>query len=154
MSAHTVHGVSIPTFLYGTAWKEARTQELTQLALGTGFRGIDTANQRRHYVEAAVGDAISALPSQGPPRADLFIQTKFTYADGQDGRIPTTERAIPRSRSGNRSRVRSSICGRPTWTRTCCTGRRPAAVSPRPIGWCGAPRRRRDSAGTAGSARV
>jgi diketogulonate reductase-like aldo/keto reductase len=88
MSEQTVQGVSVPTFLYGTAWKEARTQELTQLALGAGFRGIDTANQRRHYLEAAVGDAISALSSEGPPRADLFLQTKFTYADGQDGRIP------------------------------------------------------------------
>ena len=44
----TVH----PQFLYGTAWKEDRTPVLTELALRAGFRGIDTANQRRHYFEA------------------------------------------------------------------------------------------------------
>lgn len=36
-----------PEFPYGTAWKEDRTQALTELALRMGFRGIDTANQRR-----------------------------------------------------------------------------------------------------------
>src|SRR5438445_9832125 len=39
----------VPAFLYGTAWKEERTPALTELALRTGFRGNDTANQRRHY---------------------------------------------------------------------------------------------------------
>jgi diketogulonate reductase-like aldo/keto reductase len=77
--------VSLPTFLYGTAWKEARTEELARLALAAGFRGIDTANQRKHYVEAAVGAAIRA---SGLPRAELFLQTKFTYARGQDHRLP------------------------------------------------------------------
>ena len=51
---------SVPRFLYGTAWKEGDTQRLTALALQQGFRGIDTANQRRHYHEAAVGQAISS----------------------------------------------------------------------------------------------
>ena len=46
--------ISVPDFLYGTAWKEDRTAALTELALRVGFRGIDTANQRRHYFEAAV----------------------------------------------------------------------------------------------------
>ena len=46
---------SFPDFLYGTAWKENRTPGLTELALRVGFRGIDTANQRRHYFEAGVG---------------------------------------------------------------------------------------------------
>ena len=49
-----------PRLLYGTAWKEDETQRLTELALRQGFRGIDTANQRRHYHEAAVGQAIAA----------------------------------------------------------------------------------------------
>jgi diketogulonate reductase-like aldo/keto reductase len=74
-----------PTLLYGTAWKEERTEELARLALAAGFRGIDTANQRKHYVEAAVGAAIAA---SGLPRAELFLQTKFTYARGQDHRLP------------------------------------------------------------------
>jgi diketogulonate reductase-like aldo/keto reductase len=38
-----------PDFLYGTAWKEDRTAGLVERALRAGFRGIDTANQRRHY---------------------------------------------------------------------------------------------------------
>src|SRR5262245_21385115 len=41
--------------VYGTAWKEEATRALTLLALEAGFTGIDTANQRRHYHEAAVG---------------------------------------------------------------------------------------------------
>src|SRR5215475_12065516 len=54
----SIEGVQVPRFLYGTAWKEDETQRLTELALRQGFRGIDTANQRRHYHEAAVGQAI------------------------------------------------------------------------------------------------
>jgi len=79
----------IPDFLYGTAWKEDRTQGLTEQALRVGFRGIDTANQRRHYVEAAVGAALAAAYQAGVvTRADLFLQTKFTYQGGQDHRLP------------------------------------------------------------------
>ncbi len=76
----------VPAFLYGTAWKEERTEPLVALALRAGFRGIDTANQRRHYVEAAVGDAVRA--AQGIARGDLFLQTKFTHQEGQDHRLP------------------------------------------------------------------
>jgi len=82
-------GVSIPDFLYGTAWKEDRTPALTELALRTGFRGIDTANQRRHYFEAGVGQGLAAAYRAGVvTRADLFLQTKFTYPGGQDHRLP------------------------------------------------------------------
>jgi diketogulonate reductase-like aldo/keto reductase len=79
----------LPNFLYGTAWKEDRTQALTELALRMGFRGIDTANQRRHYVEADVGQGLAAAYRAGlVTRADLFLQTKFTYQPGQDHRLP------------------------------------------------------------------
>ncbi len=79
----------IPAFLYGSAWKEDRTASLIELALRTGFRGIDTANQRRHYVEAGVGEALSAAYSSGVvTRQDVFLQTKFTYQRGQDHRLP------------------------------------------------------------------
>jgi diketogulonate reductase-like aldo/keto reductase len=79
----------IPDFLYGTAWKEDRTSALTELALRTGFRGIDTANQRRHYVEAGVGQGLAAAYRAGVVvREDLFLQTKFTYQRGQDHRLP------------------------------------------------------------------
>jgi diketogulonate reductase-like aldo/keto reductase len=78
-----------PTFLYGTAWKEDRTQSLVEQALNAGFRAIDTANQRRHYHEAAVGEALAAAYRAGTvTRADLFLQTKFTYRPGQDHRLP------------------------------------------------------------------
>src|SRR5262249_42650584 len=71
------------------AWKEDQTQRLTELALRQGFRGIDTANQRRHYHEAAVGLAIAAAIQSGlATRKDLFLQTKFTFRPGQDHRLP------------------------------------------------------------------
>jgi len=79
----------IPSFMYGTAWKEERTEALTRLALQAGFRGIDTANQRKHYFEAGVGAALqSALQSGAVSRAELFLQSKFTFLGGQDQRLP------------------------------------------------------------------
>jgi len=79
----------VPDFLYGTAWKEDRTPALTELALRMGFRGIDTANQRRHYFEAGVGQGLAAAYRAGVVRrAELFLQTKFTYQAGQDHRLP------------------------------------------------------------------
>ncbi len=80
---------SLPNFLYGTAWKEEGTAALFELALRVGFRGIDTANQRRHYFEAGVGEGLAAAYRAGVvTRADLFLQTKFTYRPGQDHRLP------------------------------------------------------------------
>jgi diketogulonate reductase-like aldo/keto reductase len=79
----------IPTFLYGTAWKEDETERLVRLAIEIGFRGIDTANQRRHYFEAAAGAAVAGAIRDGIVRRDeLFLQTKFTYRDSQDHRLP------------------------------------------------------------------
>jgi diketogulonate reductase-like aldo/keto reductase len=79
----------VPDFLYGTAWKEDRTPALTELALRMGFRGIDTANQRRHYFEEGVGQGLAAAYRTGlVTRDDLFLQTKFTYRSGQDHRLP------------------------------------------------------------------
>jgi diketogulonate reductase-like aldo/keto reductase len=85
----TIDGVRFPRFLYGTAWKEDETERLTRLALENGFRGIDTANQRKHYHEAGVGQAIAAAIAGGQlARDDLFLQTKFTFRRGQDHRLP------------------------------------------------------------------
>ena len=85
----STNGIEVPRFLYGTAWKKGETQRLTELALRQGFRGIDTANQHRHYHEAAVGQAISALIARGlVVRENLFLQTKFTFRRGQDHRLP------------------------------------------------------------------
>jgi len=77
-----------PPFLYGTAWKEDRTAGLAELALRAGFRAIDTANQRKHYFEAGVGEGLAAAYRAGVvSRSDLFLQTKFTYERGQDHRL-------------------------------------------------------------------
>jgi diketogulonate reductase-like aldo/keto reductase len=81
--------MGVPDFLYGTAWKEDRTPALTELALRAGFRGIDTANQRRHYFEAGVGQGLAAAYRAGViTRDELFLQTKYTYQHGQDQRLP------------------------------------------------------------------
>jgi|SRR5208283_4661405 len=78
-----------PTFIYGTAWKEDGTAGLTELAIRAGFRAIDTANQRRHYFEAGVGEGLRVAYDAGiVKRSDLFLQTKFTYQRGQDHRLP------------------------------------------------------------------
>jgi diketogulonate reductase-like aldo/keto reductase len=85
-----VRGVQVPDLLYGTAWKEGATEGLVLEALGLGFRGIDTANQRKHYVEEGVGRALARCHV---PRAELFLQTKFTFRDGQDERLPYDPKA-------------------------------------------------------------
>jgi diketogulonate reductase-like aldo/keto reductase len=88
-SARVIDGVRVPRLLYGTAWKEDDTERLTALAIAQGFRGIDTANQRRHYHEEGVGRAIAvAIGEDRVARGDLFLQTKFTFRGGQDHRLP------------------------------------------------------------------
>jgi diketogulonate reductase-like aldo/keto reductase len=85
----SINGITVARFLYGTAWKEDETQRLTELAIRNGFRGIDTANQRRHYHEAAVGAGIGAVIASGlVTRDELFLQTKYTFQRGQDHRLP------------------------------------------------------------------
>lgn len=92
MHGHSIDGISIPPILYGTAWKEADTQRLVTQALTLGFKGIDTANQRRHYFEEGVGLGIQQfLKSSQKTRSDLFLQTKFTSVHGQDNRKPYNE---------------------------------------------------------------
>lgn len=83
-----------PFFLYGTAWKEEATAGLVEEAVAAGFRGIDTACQRKHYNEAGVGEGLARSYERGlAARDDLFLQTKFTYLAGQDERVPYDPRA-------------------------------------------------------------
>lgn len=82
-----------PAFIYGTAWKKQETARLVELALNSGFRAIDTANQLKHYDEAEVGKALASFYRTGGSRESLFIQSKFTGRDGQDHRLPYDENA-------------------------------------------------------------
>lgn len=93
LTPHLVlHDQFIPRFFYGTAWKETQTADLTFQALQCGFTAIDTANQRKHYFEEGVGNGIHKfLQLNSRKRDTLFIQTKFTFARGQDHRKPYDE---------------------------------------------------------------
>jgi diketogulonate reductase-like aldo/keto reductase len=78
-------GIRMPRIIYGTAWKQEKTAGLVEKAIRTGFRGIDTACQPKHYHEAGVGKGIAACLQAGVvAREDLYLQTKFTPVDGQD----------------------------------------------------------------------
>src|SRR5258708_35940298 len=78
----------IPDFIYGTAWKEERTAALVELAVRMGFRGIDTANQRRHYFEAGGGEGFAAAFFAGlVTRGGGFFLKKFNFCSGPDGRV-------------------------------------------------------------------
>ncbi|KAI0870374.1 putative aldo-keto reductase [Hypoxylon argillaceum] len=64
--------------IYGTAWKEGRTADLTAEALEKGFRVIDSANYPTGYNEPLVGEGIARALQVGLDRDALFIQSKFT----------------------------------------------------------------------------
>lgn len=89
----TYNDVEIPPFMYGTAWKKDQTARLVELAVDSGFTGIDTANQLIHYQEALVGEALLALAKKGVKRESLFLQTKFTSVSGQDHHTPYDQAA-------------------------------------------------------------
>lgn len=88
MTPTSYNQVSIPSFMYGTAWKKEATKGLVELAVESGFTAIDTANQLRHYNEIGVGEALLELYKKGIKRESLFLQTKFTSIDGQGGHTP------------------------------------------------------------------
>jgi diketogulonate reductase-like aldo/keto reductase len=90
MGNSSAKGYTDGMLIYGTAWKEDETKRLVLEALRAGFRAVDTANQRKHYFEAAVGAAIA---ESGCPRAELWLQTKFTHRGGQDDRLPYDPKA-------------------------------------------------------------
>jgi len=90
----SAYGVRMPRIIYGTAWKQERTAALVEQAIETGFRGIDTACQPKHYNEAGVGEGVAACLARGLERAELYLQTKFTPLNGQDPlRVPYDAKA-------------------------------------------------------------
>jgi diketogulonate reductase-like aldo/keto reductase len=91
----TSAGVKMPPIIYGTAWKKERTANLVKQAVQTGFRGIDTACQPKHYEESLVGVALLWLSDVGIERETLFVQTKFTPLSGQDPRQVPYDRNSP-----------------------------------------------------------
>jgi diketogulonate reductase-like aldo/keto reductase len=93
MAVIAYNKVPVPSFMYGTAWKKEATAQLVLSAAAAGFRAIDTANQLVHYYEAGVGEALLELDKQGITREYLFLQTKFTPANGQDHRTPYDPKA-------------------------------------------------------------
>lgn len=74
-----------PSIIYGTAWKGEATASLVEQALAAGYRSFDAANQKKHYSEDLAG---AALRASAVPRAELFLQSKYTSPDGQDHRMP------------------------------------------------------------------
>ena len=109
----SIDGIRVPRFLYGTAWKEDETQRLTELALRQGFRGIDTANQRRHYHEAGVGAGRRRHCCRwtGGPRR--FVPANQVHLPARAGPPPAVRpgRADRRRRSSSRSPARSNTWG-------------------------------------------
>ena len=93
MTITAYNQIAMPSFMYGTAWKKEATTGLVLQAVAAGFRAIDTANQLIHYDEARVGEALLTLAKQGIGREQLFLQTKFTPANGQDHRTPYDPKA-------------------------------------------------------------
>ncbi|PWZ01848.1 Aldo/keto reductase [Testicularia cyperi] len=90
---------TMPKLLYGTAWKGDFTSDLVILALTHGFKGIDTAGQRKHYREDHIGLALQTASSEMHlPREELWIQTKFTPQSGQDWTHPAQ---VPYGREEN-----------------------------------------------------
>jgi len=96
--------------MYGTAWKELHTEALTLQAINCGYRAIDTANQRKHYVETAVGAALTAAVATSiATRESLFLQTKFTYLAGQDHGCHTMPMPTSTLKCTNRLRAHFAI---------------------------------------------
>ena len=83
----------LPKIIYGTAWKKDATAGLVRAAAAAGFRAFDTANQKKHYREDFSGDALNGLMGDGLRREELFLQSKYTDAAGQDHRLPYDPRA-------------------------------------------------------------
>ena len=121
-----------PTFLYGTAWKEDATERAAYamhsrpaFARSTPRINASTTSKR------ASGRAIA---ESGVARDELWLQTKFTYVDGQDQRLPYDPNApiatqVAQSFASSCEHLGDGL----TSTASCCTVPRSATVSARTI---------------------
>src|SRR5439155_1563946 len=99
MTLTAYNHVPIPSFMYGTAWKKEATRELVQLAVASGFRAIDTANQLIHYEEALVGEALQAVAKKGIKRVSNQWSCKTDVSPRSDGTKKSGRFAKPRASS-------------------------------------------------------
>lgn len=68
--------VTVPVFIYGTAWKKDRTADLVHQAINAGFRAVDTAAQPKHYREDLVGEGMRRAIKDGTVRReDLHVSS-------------------------------------------------------------------------------
>ena len=90
-----VLAAAMPSLIYGTAWKKDATHALVKQAILSGFRGIDTAAQPKHYQEHLVGQGIRDAMAEGSiDREEIYIQTKYASINGQDPmRVPYNPQA-------------------------------------------------------------
>ena len=91
----TYNDIAMPAFMYGTAWKKDQTARLVELAVGSGFTAIDTANQLIHYQEALVGEAL-LVPGQEGGETGVSVSPDKIYFGLRAG-SSNTVRSICRS---------------------------------------------------------
>ena len=104
MTLSAYNGVTMPAFMYGTAWKKEATTQLVIEAITAGFIAIDTANQLIHYDEARVGEALLSVAQGGIPRDRLFSKPNSRPSTGRTIELPTTPERRLRRKSANRSK--------------------------------------------------
>ena len=99
-----------PTSSTAPPGRKTAPPALTELALRTGFRGIDTANQRRHYFEAGVGQALAAAYRAGVVTRARPVPADQVHLPGRPGPPAALRPRAPISprRSPSRSPARSS----------------------------------------------
>lgn len=72
--------LTIPAFVYGTAWKKERSADLVYQALVAGFRGIDTAAQPRHYREELVAEGLKRAIADGVvKREEVYVRVLLVW---------------------------------------------------------------------------
>jgi diketogulonate reductase-like aldo/keto reductase len=80
MTLKAYNQVPMPSFMYGTAWKKEATTQLVELAVASGFKAIDTANQL--IPQKLSGEACRHLEARN--REIPYFSNQVTSVDGQD----------------------------------------------------------------------